>query len=644
MEENHNTTPAKGKSVMMTIGSNPKIAHESEQNLKDKCEEEVPENVPKPPDGGWGWVVVFASFMCNMILDGIAYIFGVLLTPLVTHFDSDAGTVSWVGSLLCGMYMLSGPVVGGLVNKYGCRPVCMSGAILSWVSFSLSTLSPNVPVLMFTYGFMGGFGLGLIYLPAIVSVGFYFESRRALATGISVCGSGVGTFVFAPLANWILTNYSWKVSNLVFAAICLLCVMFGALMRPLEEVSVQEKKGSQLFSMELPDGTKVPSTISTSHSYKGLPIIRSVATMEKIAEDDEYHDDNKKEVNKEGSKNETAQDVDARRARRERRLSERRQSTTRIGRNYSTPYLQPVRQDSIISSTSIKSLKASESFSKIARPMSRIDIFYTGSIKNINEEDEIILKSNQQSYVSIGGMRGKKGSSQGSQIFIPRNSLIDNTVVEKEDDEADDGITAILKTMLDPFILKDPKFLLIGISNAFGFLGFYVPFVYLPSMVCSSNEGISNDQAAFLLSIIGISNTLGRLLSGWISDFYWVDSLFVVNCSLALSAVCVLILPSITSYSGFVTIAVLFGLFIAAYIALTSIVLVDICGIEHLTSAFGLLTVFRGAASIVGPPLAGTVYEATASYNIPFYLAGGFLMLAAVTSILADILRRRSRN
>ena len=39
---------------------------------------------------------------------------------------------------------------------------------------------------MLTYGLMGGFGLGLIYLPATVAVGYYFESKRALATGISV--------------------------------------------------------------------------------------------------------------------------------------------------------------------------------------------------------------------------------------------------------------------------------------------------------------------------------------------------------------------------------------------------------------------------------------------------------------------------
>ena len=52
-------------------------------------------------------------------------------------------------------------------------------------------------------------------------------------------------------------------------------------------------------------------------------------------------------------------------------------------------------------------------------------------------------------------------------------------------------------------------------------------------------------------------------------------------------------MPFLSQYVTFTIISALFGLFIAAYIALTSIVLVDICGIERLTSSFGLLTVFR---------------------------------------------------
>ena len=60
------------------------------------------DDLPGPPDGGWGWVICFACFSCNFVLDGIAYSFGVMLETLVNHFDSNRSSVSWVGSLLVG--------------------------------------------------------------------------------------------------------------------------------------------------------------------------------------------------------------------------------------------------------------------------------------------------------------------------------------------------------------------------------------------------------------------------------------------------------------------------------------------------------------------------------------------------------------
>ena len=77
----------------------------------------------------------------------------------------------------------------------------IAGAILAAAGLALSLAATSVIVLYFTIGILTGLGFGLIYLPAIVSVSVYFEKKRAFATGIAVCGSGLGTFIFAPITK-----------------------------------------------------------------------------------------------------------------------------------------------------------------------------------------------------------------------------------------------------------------------------------------------------------------------------------------------------------------------------------------------------------------------------------------------------------
>ena len=66
----------------------------------------------------------------------------------------------------------------------------------------------------------------------------------------------------------------------------------------------------------------------------------------------------------------------------------------------------------------------------------------------------------------------------------------------------------------------------------------------------------------------------------------------------------------------------------------------DLLGLDNLTSAFGLLTFFRGVTSIVGPPLAGFVFDATQSYDTSFFMAGGSLIVASLISFGAQIVQR----
>ena len=79
-----------------------------------------------------------------------------------------------------------------------------------------------------------GIGFGLKYLPAIVMVGHYFDKKRAFVTDISVCGSSIGTFIFAPIGSYLVDEYDWRGANMIFAGIILNGVVFGAIMRPLE--------------------------------------------------------------------------------------------------------------------------------------------------------------------------------------------------------------------------------------------------------------------------------------------------------------------------------------------------------------------------------------------------------------------------
>lgn len=65
-------------------------------------------DIPEPPDGGFGWVIVAASFLCNLIVDGIAYTFGIFFGDFVKYYDAPKGKVAWVGSLLSGFYLSVG--------------------------------------------------------------------------------------------------------------------------------------------------------------------------------------------------------------------------------------------------------------------------------------------------------------------------------------------------------------------------------------------------------------------------------------------------------------------------------------------------------------------------------------------------------
>ncbi|GFR85726.1 monocarboxylate transporter [Elysia marginata] len=142
---------------------------------------------PTPPDGGWAWVVNFASFMCLLTVDGVCFSFPSLLPILVEHFGESATKTVWIGSTLSGTYLLA------------------------------------------------GFGLGMVFLPAVVAVGQWFDKKRAFATGLSYLGASVGMFLFPPLMAYLTEQYHWRSVLLFLAGIILNCAVWGSTFIPVEQ-------------------------------------------------------------------------------------------------------------------------------------------------------------------------------------------------------------------------------------------------------------------------------------------------------------------------------------------------------------------------------------------------------------------------
>lgn len=225
------------------------IKVESKKKLSTFTEDISDSDIPikkkseiKIPDGGWGWVVVFSSFVISMIADGISFSFGLLYIEFLEEFQASKSTTAWIGSLFIAVPLLSGPVMSALVDRYGCRSMTILGGIISTLGFVLASVSTTLEMMMVTFGVIAGLGLGLVYVTAVVSIAYWFEKKRNLATGLGACGTGVGTFIYAPMTQYFIEEYGWRGTILLLSGTLLNLCVCGCVMRDPEWWTEEQKR------------------------------------------------------------------------------------------------------------------------------------------------------------------------------------------------------------------------------------------------------------------------------------------------------------------------------------------------------------------------------------------------------------------
>ena len=138
---------------------------------------------------------MFCCFWLNVFQAGIAFCGGILLNTLAEEFQETRARVSLVSSVFCGVYLCTSPISDGLVRSFGLRNVCVLGCVIATTGFTASIYSSTLNMMIFTQGVIGGFGIGLTYLPSIVAPNFYFNRQKAVAYGIGICGQGKKSYL-----------------------------------------------------------------------------------------------------------------------------------------------------------------------------------------------------------------------------------------------------------------------------------------------------------------------------------------------------------------------------------------------------------------------------------------------------------------
>ena len=112
--------------------------------------------------------------------------------------DGNSASSALIGSLSSASMLAFSSLAGPLVRRYGARAVTATGAVLTGLGLAAASAAPTLPLLTAAYGGIAGVGFSLAWAPSVVVVGAYFTgARRAVATGLAVSGSGVGTVVLA---------------------------------------------------------------------------------------------------------------------------------------------------------------------------------------------------------------------------------------------------------------------------------------------------------------------------------------------------------------------------------------------------------------------------------------------------------------
>ena len=218
----------------------------------------------------YGYVIVAAAFLIQVIAWGINNSFGVFFNPLLTEFGWLRATVSGAASLSFLVHGLGSIFMGGLNDRFGPRLIMTGCGLFLGLGYVLMAKVSAVWHLYLLLGVVVGIGLSGMDVLLLSTVARWFARKRGMMSGIIKVGTGVGMVIMPMLVTWLITSYGWRTSFVVLGLIILLFIL------TLGQFLVRDpaKKG------QLPDNEREPERVRTDLAERGVVLQEAVQTRQ----------------------------------------------------------------------------------------------------------------------------------------------------------------------------------------------------------------------------------------------------------------------------------------------------------------------------------------------------------------------------
>lgn len=557
-----------------------------------------------PPDGGWGWLVLFGSTLVNVLVPGTVKSFGVLFVVFLENFEASTAAAMWIPALCYFLYSSLGPVSSILSVKYSYRTVTLIGGTFAASGMILSFFANSVPYLYVSYGIFVGIGAGLSFPPTVYIVTSYFVRLRGMANGLCISGSALGSIILPPILRIILDQYGYRGAVLIMGGITLnvwvAALFYDPVSKHMKRVPIDKDSDSKEDEAAIEGGGQPKFIISTEDSMQSLQQIPHNDSFLETIENNGATGNFNRSVSSAAMQNLMG-------TKRERKISmpTGRSEVMRAKAGHGSPSMNSssalhavpekngtgamdiLSQGRLPSSRRVRSgvpkrSPSTSSFQYVSTP-------YHGSTLTLQPE------TFASSFSLRSTSKGKAGSEQ-----------------EKKN------------KFFDVSLLKDPLYLIILISNATNAISYTNFIILLPYY--AEYLKIDKNSGALLLSIVSALDLVGRIGGSALSDlslcpksWYFIGGLFTSGVSLGL-------LPFFHGYSMISLFCAIFGLASGVYVGVTAVIMADLLGEERLQSTYGISLFVNGILQLIGPPICGVWFEKTKSFTSLFSSLGCILI------------------